>query len=235
MTKLFLAVFCFATFFSGKAAAQTEVTWHNIVNAHLPYGFNDTTHRPAPALRPFEGDLFRVTIPRGCTYTGRMSMQLWALDQNAMRTVVQWKEIDHQADPRNEYIIFSLNDSVPVMVREVGVIISVQSPYGCDLNFDQATSSVEPPPPPPPPATPTMGECHEAEGILLKAYETVLYTTGITRTEDQCAVDLGFKTEQDHQFYVDDRTSMGQSPDAIRFQASTGRAITVKIQHGVVQ
>jgi hypothetical protein len=124
----------------GKAdtalADLPRADWHNIVNLNVGYGYQNVH---VDALRPFRGDLLRITIPQTCNLQ-ILGMNLHGRTTGGLPLLLGGRALLATAGGGESSFYYEVNGGSPATIYSMDVLIN-HSTLGCQVSFEQALSS----------------------------------------------------------------------------------------------
>lgn len=129
---------------SGFAMANSPVApgtgYQNIVNVSVGFGTTDTTFNPSQVLRPYRGDLLKVSVPASCGFVQVANLTVWGrtLETN-QRLPLSIVQIGTEPTFMGTSWTYQVNSGRAATIREVGMLITTNSP-SCQVSFEQANS-----------------------------------------------------------------------------------------------
>ncbi len=147
MKKLMLMTF--ATF-SLAIVAKANLSWNNIVNITVGYGRTYNLNNPSQVIRPYKGNLFRLSIPQTCGTTLVNAVMIWGRTLQGQRVSMPAYLTGQFAQNGMNSWVYSINNNNPATIREIGLDIQTTAINGCALSFEQANEFGNPNPNPNP-------------------------------------------------------------------------------------
>jgi len=112
--------------------------YQDIVKITVNYGTTSTLHNPNETLRPYRGDLLRVSIPHSCGATTISQLAAWG------RTLQGGQRVQLSLVPMGSSPVFGasaqvyqVNGGQPATIREIGMLVTT-SAFNCQITFEQA-------------------------------------------------------------------------------------------------
>lgn len=129
---------------AGASEARSPMydPYNNILNMSVNYGTTNTLFSPARVLRPYRGELFRISIPHSCGATTIGQMSLWGQSYDGRRVPVSaYANGPAEQGYGVNRFYYTLNGGRPVTLSEIGILVTTANPYGCQISFEQANQS----------------------------------------------------------------------------------------------
>ncbi len=140
LSALILSGLALAT--SPIIAQPVPVQYQNIVNISVGYGTTNTLFNPVATLRPYRGDLLRVSIPASC---GPTTISQLALIGRTLDAGIPVPLPSTLVEMRPEFgvnrYVFQINGGQPATVREIGMLVTTYNTFGCQIAFEQGNSN----------------------------------------------------------------------------------------------
>ncbi len=115
--------------------------YQNIVNISVGFGTSNSLYNTNEVLRPYRGDLLKVSVPASCGFVQIGALQVWGrtLETN-QRLQLPLALIGTEPSFVGTSWTYQVNGGRAATVRDIGMLITTNSPYGCQVSFEQANS-----------------------------------------------------------------------------------------------
>ncbi len=111
--------------------------YSDIVRVTVGYGATNTMFNPNEVLRPYRGDLLRVTVPSHCGIS-MVQVAAWGRTLNGgQRIQLPLAHIGTRPDVNATRFIYQVNGGQAATVREVGLALTSFA-NSCEITFEQA-------------------------------------------------------------------------------------------------
>lgn len=132
---LALSAFSFANGFPGGNG------YRNIVNITVGFGTTDTRFNTNEVLRPYRGNLLKVSVPASCGFVQIAQLDVWGRSvETNQRMQIPLLAVGTQPTPWGTSWTYQVNGGRGATVREIGMLITTNSPAGCQVSFEQANA-----------------------------------------------------------------------------------------------
>jgi len=115
--------------------------YNDIVRINVGYGTTNTMFNPNEVLRPYRGDLLRVSVPAYCGATTISQVAAWGKTLNGGQRI----QLPLQLVSANPGVgvhswTYRVNNGQPATVREIGLNVTTFA-ASCEITFEQANSN----------------------------------------------------------------------------------------------